>query len=288
MNLLLGYTTLTVFALMLSLGVNLSLQQLTSLWRSPADLARGLVSVLVLVPAVVIVCLSIFDLPLGVAGCLAILAASPGAPMTTKRSQMAGADMNYVASLQLTLALSAVVVTPLILSVFYAFFELDIERVSVLKIASQIAQVTLLPVVIGLLVQHFAPKLVDRFGGLLNKVANVMFLLLMLAIVGLLVFKPEFRAMLAVGWPAGAAIVIIAAAAVAIGHALGGPRRSQRAGLAIASVARNIGLAAFIVGLHDGGEVMFPTLLAFMLLGAAVATPYSIWIKKQIGHDAAA
>ena len=267
---------------MLSLGVNQSLGQLTSLWHQRVILLRSLLAVIVLVPAVVVVLLWMFDLPPAVATGLAVLAAAPGAPLTTKRSQMAGANITYITSLQLTLALLAVVVTPLILAVFYALFELTIEGVTPFEVASQIARVTFLPVIIGLLLRHFAPRLVAVISKPLTVLANVLLLLMVFGLIVVLAIAPELRENLLLGGPATAAILIMAAAALIIGHLLGGPRRDQRAGLAIASIARNVGLAIFIVGLSEGGEQMMFTLLVYMLLGAAVAIPYSVWIKRQM------
>ncbi len=282
MDILLAFTSVTVFTLMLTIGVGQTFEQLTSLWRQREVLLRSLLSVLVLVPAVVIVLLLVFDLPPAVVTGLAVLAAAPGAPLTTKRSQMAGADLTYVSPLQLTLALLAVVVTPLILAIFYPLFELTIERVTPFEVASQVVRVTFLPVVIGLLLQRFAPKLVAAITKPLNVLANVLFLLLMLAVIAAIAMAPELRTKLLLGWPAIAAILIMAVAALAIGHLLGGQRPEHRAGLATACIARNIGLALFIVGLSEGGAQSMPTLLVYMFLGAAVAIPYSLWIKRQI------
>ena len=211
-----------------------------------------------------------------------LLAAAPGAPLTTKRSQMAAADIDYVSSLQLTLALLAIVVTPLILGVFYAVSTLPIEHVSPMEVVLQIARVTFLPVIVGVALRHFAPKLVATVRKPINILANVLFLMLVVAMVVVLAITPELREKLLLGWPAIAAILILAIAALTIGHLLGGPRPDQRAGLAIASLARNIGLALFIAGLGGNPEDIIPTLLVFMLLGTAVQVLYSVWIKRQI------
>ncbi len=108
--LILNLVTITIFTLMLTIGVNLSFEKLLSLCRRPFLLLRALLAVVVLVPLVVIVLLRLFDLPSGVATGLALLAAAPGAPLTTKRSQMAGGKFPHSASLQLTLALLAVII----------------------------------------------------------------------------------------------------------------------------------------------------------------------------------
>lgn len=282
MDILLAFTSFTIFTLMLTIGVNQSLEKLTSLWYKRAVLLRSLLSVLILVPAVVIVLLLVFDLSPEVTTGLALLAAAPGAPLTTKRSQMAGADIDYITSLQLILALLAIVATPLILGAFYELFELTITHVSPLKVAWQIGLVTLLPVIVGLTLQRFAPKLIAVIGKPLNVLANVLFLLLVIAIIVVLAMAPEMRASLLLGWSAIAAVLIMAMAAVIIGHLLGGPRTDQRAGLAIASLARNIGLALFVAGVSGNEKGIIPTLLVYMLLGVSVQILYSVWIKRQV------
>src|SRR4030095_4221527 len=81
--------------LMLDIGITLPFGQLTSLWRRPALLIRSLLAVLVLVPGVVLLLLWLLDLPRAVGTGLAVLAAAPGAPLTTMRSQMAGGSTPY-------------------------------------------------------------------------------------------------------------------------------------------------------------------------------------------------
>lgn len=281
MNYLLTFVSITIFTLMLTIGINQSLEQLTSLLRQRAVLLRALLSVLVLVPAVVFVLLLVFDLSPEVATGLALLAAAPGAPLTTLRSGMVGADLTYVSGLQLILALLAIVVTPLILIVFFAVFDLTIARPLLLEVAGQVASVTFLPVVVGLGIKRIAPGFVARIAKPLNILANVLFLVLVVVLVAVIVMAPDLRAKLLLGWPAIAAILIVAVAAVTFGHLLGGPRRDQRGGLAVASLARNIGIAMFVASLSANGNGVIPTLLVFIFLGTTVQVIYSVWLKRQ-------
>lgn len=276
------YVTVTIFCLMLSMGVSHSFQQLTFLWRQSELLLRSLLAVIVLVPAVVGLLLWVFELPLPVATGLAVLAAAPGAPLTYKRAQMAGGDLAYTASLQLTLALLAVVVTPLILVIFCTLFELGAGRVKTFDVARQVAEVTFLPVITGLLIQHFAPRLAEVIGKPVRMLANILFIVLFLVVIILLVLSPDLRMTLNLGGLPTAAIIIMAGSSLAIGHLLGGPSREQRSVLAIASIARNVGLALFIAGLSDYGQNFIPTLLTYMILGALLAVPYSVWSKRQM------
>jgi BASS family bile acid:Na+ symporter len=281
------FVSVTIFSLMFAMGINHSYEHLTPLRRQPQLLLRFLLAVVGLVPLVVVVLLWLFDLPPAVAAGLVVLSAAPGAPLTYKRTQMAGGDPIYTASLQLTVALLAVLVTPLILAVFFALFELPIERISHFQVMLQIGEVTFLPVILGLLIQRFAPKLARVLAKPVQKIANVLFILLLLLIVVVLAIAPDVRAMLNLGLIPLAAILTMAAAALAIGHLMGGPPRQQRSTLAIACVARNVGLAIFIAGLCDYGQQIIPTLLTYLVVGATTALPYSVWNKRQIRLTAA-
>ena len=267
----------TVFTLMLTIGVNLSLEKLVSLWHTPKKLIISLVAVIVIVPAVVIFLLSIFNLPPHSASVLAILAASPGAPLTTKRSQMAGGHISDSASIQLTLALIAVIITPLTLSLFYTLFDLDIEQVKILHIAKQVTQVQFIPVIIGLLLQKFSPNLVSKYGKILNLIANILLIIMALVLLPVaipLIFQTDRLSIVA--------IVIMAIASLATGHFLGGKAINERSVLAIACLARNIGLALCIITLSENSAKFIPTLVSYMILGAIFAIPYSTWSKRQL------
>ena len=84
------------------------------------------------------------------------------------------------------------------------------------------------------------------------------------------------------GWPATSAIVLMAAGALAIGHIIGGPRADHRGALATACVARNFGLALFITGLTEAGAASMFTLIVYLIVGLALATPYGLWIRRQV------
>ena len=276
------FVSLTVFVLMLALGVNNSFERLTSLWRRPGLLLRSLFAVVFLVPMVVALLLWMFDLPPAAATGLAVLAAAPGAPLTSKRSQMAGGDPTYTASLQLTLALLAVGITPVILALFQALFELVIGGVTLFQVARQVGQVTFLPVIIGLSLQQFAPRLAEVLRKPVLVLANILFIFLLLMLVLLLALVPELRAMLNVGQLPAVAILLMVVVSLTLGHLLGGPRRDQRSALATACIARNVGLALFIAELSDYGRHFIPTLLTYMILGALLAVPYAVWSKRQL------
>jgi BASS family bile acid:Na+ symporter len=277
-----NFITATIFSLMFALGVNHSFRQVTYLLRQPSLMVRSLLSVLVVVPGIVVFLLWVFSLSPAVATGLAVLAAAPGAPIGYKRIEMAGGEMEYGVNLQLTLALLAVVVTPLTLAVFYSIFDLVIDRVAPLDVARQVAQVTFLPVIAGFLIRYFLPALADRISNPLRILGNTLLIILVLVVVVILAIAPDLRMKLNLGWVATMAIVLMVALSLATGHFLGGPTQEKRTALAITSIARNFGLALFIAGLTDCGQEFVPTLFTYLILGGVLSVPYMVWSKRRL------
>lgn len=276
------YVTVTIFTLMLTIGVNHSFRQVAYLASRPGLLVRSLLSVIVVVPGIVGVLLWAFPLPPAVATGLAVLAAAPGAPLTTKRIELAGGELPYAVNLQLTLAVLAIVVTPLILSVYFSVFDLLLEKVTPVDVASQVARVTFLPVVSGFLVRRFLPGVAARIAHPLRVLAHVLLIGLVLILVAFVAIAPDLRAMLNPGGPAITAIVLLVVLSLAAGHVLGGPGQENRAVLAVATIARNVGLALFIADLTDYGPEFVPTLLTYLILGGLLGVPYAAWSKRRV------
>ncbi|AFY33722.1 bile acid:sodium symporter family protein [Calothrix sp. PCC 7507] len=275
--LLLILVKVTIFSLMLAIGCNLSFEKMRSFWRKPALVFRALLAVVVLVPLVVILLLKLLNLPPEVMIGLALLAASPGAPLTTKRSQQAGGSFHYSASLQLTLAIFAVFVTPITLAIFATLFESISQKVAIVDVARQVIMVQLLPVSLGILMQKFAPTFTQQIAKPLTFIANSLFLVMvvLVCILGLPLFSR-------VGQLPLVAIAIMVIASLGIGHTLGRLDDDMRATLAIFCIARNFGLALFIAILNHVQQMVIPTLVAYVILGAFIGVPYSIWNKHRL------
>ncbi|WP_341530365.1 sodium dependent transporter [Nostoc sp. UHCC 0302] len=274
--LLLILVKVTIFSLMLAIGSNVSFEKMLSFWRKPALVFRALLAVVVLVPLVVILLLKLLNLPPEVMIGLTLLAASPGAPLTTKRSQKAGGGFQYSASLQLTLAILAVFFTPLTLEIFATLFENISQKVTILEVARQVMIVQLLPVSLGILMQKFAPKFAQKIAQPLTFIADNLFLVMvvLVCILGLPLFSRVWQLPLV-------AIAIMVIASLGIGHTLGRLDDDMRATLAIFCIARNFGLALFIAILNHVQQQVIPTLVAYLILGAFIGVPYSIWNKRR-------
>ncbi|BAZ33144.1 putative sodium dependent transporter [Cylindrospermum sp. NIES-4074] len=278
--LLLILVKVTIFFLMLAIGSNLSFEKMLSFWRKPALVFRAFLAVSLLVPLVVILLLKLFNLPPEVMIGLALLAACPGAPLSTKRAQRAGGSLGYAASLQLTLAILTVFVTPLTLAIFATLFDNISQKVAILEVARQVIMVQILPVSLGLLMQKFAPTFAQNIAQPLTFIADGLFLglVILACILGLPLF---FK----VGGLPLVAIAIMVIASLGIGHALGRLDDDTQSILAIFCIARNFGLALFIAILNHIQQQVMPTLVAYLILGAFVGVPYSIWNKRRLAGN---
>ncbi|MGF1488843.1 MAG: hypothetical protein ACFBSE_17295 [Prochloraceae cyanobacterium] len=168
-------------------------------------------------------------------------------------------------------------VTPITLAIFYSFFDLQIDRIGFLRVIQQVFEVQFIPLTIGLFIQKFIPQVASIISQPLILIADFLFLLLIaLAIV------PSFLLIESMNIQSQIVILIMVVISLSIGHFLGGSEVEKRATLAIACIARNIGLAIYIAILNDAQKEVIPTLISYAIWGALIAIPYSFWSKRQI------
>ncbi len=270
---------LIVFILMLSLGAQTSPSSLATLWQQPSLLGRSLLSTLVLFPvgAAVIgyLVLSGGEGVGRVALGLGVLAAAPGAPLLSRRAAMAGGNPDVAISLQVTLALLATVTTPLTLWVLTSLFAPIDASADYLTIVKQVLLAQFLPLGLGLAIRQFSGEQAANVGQLLSTIASTLFAVLMVFALGIsIVVLPT------VAWRGLVAIPLIVIFGLACGHFLGGPEIAVRSAVATGTIARNAGLALFLLAANGGGNAI-PTVIAYVVIGALTALPYNVWAKRQ-------
>lgn len=279
------FIKIAVFLVMFSMGLRLTRPALEEIRTYPGALARSLFGVIVLMPVAIFAIgplLKAVGVSAAVGTGIALLAASPGAPMTTKRTSKAGGDFEFSAALQLLCGISAILVTPGFLWLYAQLFPKTREAVQFWVIAKQVLVVQLLPLGIGLAIRLLWSELAEEVVPRLMTIVNVVFLVLIL--VAVIVSLPVI---LESGIVSILAITLVAAIALIIGHLLGGPELSFQSASAVACVARNIGLALMVATINNKLLLVLPTIVGYMIIGSIVAIPYSVWMKKRIAQQAA-
>ena len=273
-----SYATITLFLLMLTIGLREGFTNLTVLWRRPSFLLRCLLASFVLVPIASMAIDAIVPMGDPVRAGMAAMAVCPGAPMLYRKLSGMKVDTALAGSYQVTMSLFAVVLVPLWIIIINLLY-LRQNPNSIGDVARQIAYMQLIPITAGMVIRGWVPSLADDLLEPTDKISSRMLLgiLILIVIVGL----PQI---LRVGAVTVLGVVLFIAATIVIGHYLGGPDPKNRIALALANSSRNAGLALALVAINfeNEGRVL-GTIGAIALLSAVAGAIYVNLYRKQLG-----
>jgi len=189
---------------------------------------------------------------------------------------MAGGDFRYGTALQITLAVLAIVIAPIVLTLLGGAFADVPLGISPRQVALNVAVVQGLPIALAMLLSRYWPGAATGLSAYVGKAANILLIVLVLVLI-----VTGFELLQDAGWRAILAITLVVALALAAGHLLGGPDAQTRTALAIATVARNIGLALFITVLSGTEKRELAMLATYAALGFALVVPYQLWRQRN-------
>lgn len=273
-----SYAAITLFLLMLTIGLREGFKNLVALWLRPWLLIRSLIASFILVPLVGMVLYAVIPMETSIASAIAAMAICPGAPMLYRKLVTMKADTALAGSFQVTTSLFAILFVPLWIVILNALYgSQDLGSVAV--VAKQVATIQLIPIVLGLLVREWLPELADDLLEPVVKISSLMLLGALLIV--LIVVLPN---LIKVGILNMVAIVLFIAATIVIGHVLGGPDPRTRISLALANSTRNAGLALALIALNskDNGLVL-GAIGAIALLSFVAGAVYVNLYRKQLG-----
>jgi bile acid:Na+ symporter, BASS family len=264
-----------VLATVFALGLKATWADVASLLHQPGLLIRSLLALYLLTPLAAVLLVLAFPAPRAVAIAVLLMAISAGAAALPKKLLKAGAKLSYAYSLSAVAAVLAIVTVPVSLAVLGAFFGTAVA-VPVGDVAYTIATKCLAPLLAGMVVRHFWPAQAERIGDPLAGMAGVVMLGLAVVIVA-----TQFSAILGVGLSGFAIIVAMSLAALAIGHALGGPDPDDRTALAVACSSRFPALALLVASLNFPNAKPLPLVAAYLIASSLAAIPYLRWRKSR-------
>ena len=274
---------LAVVTLIFAIGLSSTWADLTYLWRRPGQLLRSIVAMYFVIPIVALVVLQILTLPAGVELALLVLAVSAGAPLLPRKLMKIGHEA-YMLSLVVTSSAIAVVAVPIWLKVLRPLYGITTE-LQPIDVATLIAKSFIGPIALGVLIRWQLPRFAEAVADRLLAIGGAVLVgcaLILLAMNGHLLLE--------VGWRSLLALAGLTLAALAIGHALGGPGGADRTGLAIACATRHVGIAMIVAASVPGPRTAV-LIVAYLLAAAVVSVPYLLWRRKQPGtrqHPASA
>jgi BASS family bile acid:Na+ symporter len=272
--LLTALVAVTVFTVMFTVGLSIVLGELKWIWQRPAPMVRGLFAVLIAVPVLALVISRALELPrLSEIG-LVLMAIAPGAPVALRRSLEAGGHRAFAPSLQIGVAVLAVVSMPLSIAALNHLYG-GHASISPWDVARQVCVAQLLPLALGMGVRKSGASLAMRIEPRLRQVSAG----LLVAVLALVLID-TWRILLDANPRALAAIALTLGVALAAGHWLGGPEPAMRTAVAISSAARNPGLALLVATVNHAPSEVTAVILAYLVVAVFGIVPYIAWRRR--------
>jgi predicted Na+-dependent transporter len=266
---------LAVVTCILGVGMEAEAGDAWFLLRRPALLTRSLLAMYVLVPLVAVALVKATTLPEAVNVALLVLAVSAGAPLLSRKLLGVG-DGAFSFSLVLMSSVLAIVLVPAWLALLAPHFSSPPE-LGPSKIAVILAKSFLIPLAVGVLVRLLLPGVATTWGPRLLGIGG---LVLTAGALALLVL--HWQLVLQAGWPGVLTLFVLIAAALVIGHLLGGPVAKDRTTLAMACTSRHIGVAVAVATSLAGPRTAV-LIACYVLTSAAVSVPYLRWRRHSGG-----
>jgi BASS family bile acid:Na+ symporter len=236
-----------------ALGLKSRPEDVRGLWRRPGLLARSLIALDVLVPALVVLTVLFFRPAQPVRIALVLLAISPVPPFLPMSQSKLSSDSAYIYGLLMITSLLSIVYVPAAV----AALNLVVERsltISFEVVARIVLLTVLAPLCAGALVRRFAPAFAARVAPSVTKLGTALLLICLV-----LILIASWRAMVGlIGNGTILVIAVVAAIALATGHALGGPDPEGRVVLALAAGSHHPGVALAIAAASFPAERTVP------------------------------
>ena len=179
-------TIIAPFALafiMLGLGLGLTVQDFLRVIKVPKDFLIGFICQLILLPLVAFGLIKLLNTPVELAIGVMLIAAAPGGVTSNVFTKFANGDVALSISLTAIISLVSIISVPFIVFTSMDFFEIDIQKeVSMIGISLKMFLVVTMPVIIGMLIRHFAKEFVISQALLIQRISVILFVLVFTAI----------------------------------------------------------------------------------------------------------
>ena len=208
---LLQLVKLSVTVLILAIGMQSTVDDLTYLWRRPWLLTKSMLAMYVFVPLAAVALARVLPVPFGLKVAVVVVAISAGAPLVPRKLMPLSND-GYVFSVIATSSLLAIVTVPLWLIALSSLSGATPE-ITPAEFARLLGKAFLLPLAIGMGFRMLAPDLSERLADILLKAGGVV-----LTLGGLVLLVLGWPLLKEAGWISLLVLGLLTTLALAIGH----------------------------------------------------------------------
>jgi bile acid:Na+ symporter, BASS family len=271
--------TITLFEMMISIGLGVSLPAVISVLKDTGLVVRVMFANYVLVPAVALALIVWFHpAPMPAAGFL-VAAVCPGAPYGPPLTSMAKGNVTLAVGLMVLLAGSSAILAPILLGHLLSLITQGLTlKLDVLKVLTALLGAQLFPLGIGLLIRHRQPSLADRLqrpARLISLALNLITLAVILSLQGRMLSQIHLR-----GYIGMLCLVLMSMAAGWVTNRHG----ENPKGMVIATSVRNVGVALVIVSASFPGTAAITSATIYALFQTiAIALFAFTWGRLTAG-----
>ena len=170
--------------IMLGLGMNLKIQDFLRVVKFPKDFLVGFICQMVVLPIIAFALIKLLNTPIELALGVMIIAAAPGGVTSNVLTKFAHGDVALSISLTAVISLISIVSVP-----FIIFLSIDLlnisyvsKEISMIGISLKMFFVVTFPVLIGMMIRHFAESFILNNVLLIQKISITLFVIVFIAI----------------------------------------------------------------------------------------------------------
>ena len=158
------FLPLALFIIMMGMGLSLKFTDFQRILIEPKGVLFGLIAQLIILPIIGFLLAGIFPLTPELAVGVIILSACPGGATSNVISYLVRGNVALSITLTAISSLITIVTIPLVINLgMQTFMTTEIAlQLPILKTITQIAVIILLPISLGMLVNHYRPKLATK------------------------------------------------------------------------------------------------------------------------------
>lgn len=277
-----------LFTVMVAMGLSLTVRDLVLVIRRPKPLLTGLAAQLLFLPPLAIGFGFLFDSPPVIAAGAIILAACPGG--ITSNAYVFAARADIALSIGLTAVASFITVfTVPLLTLLALHLHLDRSEVPTLPAGEMmwtLAQLTIVPVAIGMTLRHFRPATAQKLIEPLRVITLVA--LIVIVVIGTVT---AWDTIVANAMTAGVLMTAINLTAMTFGYALGTFMRlpfPQVASITFEVGVQNLSTALFVTFTFLKSPELAIATLVYAFVMKITAMSFVAYVRKRLGAPAAA
>ncbi|MGO9599050.1 MAG: bile acid:sodium symporter family protein [Isosphaeraceae bacterium] len=266
-------------AIMLSMGMKVTFESLLSSARHWRLLVLGIIANYVIVPAVTVGLLLLFQTSPAVSVGFLILAVCPGAPFAPLVTAIAKGNVPSAITLMVILAGLSAFLSPAVLSLLVSRLAPESDlHINPIALVKTLLITQMLPLSLGMAIHHATPRLALWTVKPVSVLANI----LLLALIGL-ILATRYESLAAIRFRGWMGMSLLLLASLWIGWLCGGSDTPIRKATAIATATRNVAVALAIVTSSFAGTPAVTAVVAYGLFSTLGALGCALLLGRLAG-----